>query len=200
MKIKILLIILILLSSISILFATNGKPVKKSKNYQVFVSKDKDSSLQKLKIIAKMKGTIEKAKKIILGVDNYSNFMPRIKKSIIFDKKDKCILTYTQMNAPIISDRDYVLKLCVTHENNKSLRIAWNTIENKKYPVNKNYVRITKNHGFWIIKKIDNENIKLIYSFVIDPKTSAPDFMINTANKKTIVKIIKAVEKEINKL
>ncbi len=200
MKIKILLITIILLTSVTILFATNWKPVKKSKNYQVFVSKDKNSSLQKLKVTARMKGTLEKARKVILGIENYKNFMPKIKKAVIFDKKGKCIFTYTQMNAPIISDRDYVLKMCITHENEKALRIAWNSVESDKYPVKKDYVRITRNEGFWIVKKIDDENIEVIYSFAIDPKTSAPSFMINSANKKTIVKIIKAVEKEIQKL
>ena len=200
MKIKILLIIIILLTSITVLFATNWKPVKKSKNYQVFVSKDGKSSIQKLKVTATMTGTLEKAKKVILGVENYKNFMPKIKKSIVFDKKDKCLLTYTQMDTPVMSDRDYVLKLCVTHDNEKNLRITWNTIEDKRYPVNKAYVRVTKNEGFWIVKKLDNKNIEVIYSFAIDPKTSAPSFMINSANKSTIVKIIKAVEKEIKKL
>jgi len=200
MKIKILLVIIILMTSVTVLFATNWKKVEKEKNYSVFVSKDKNSSIQKLKVIAKMKGTLEKAKKVILGVSNYNKFMPKIKKAVIFDRKDKCILTYTQMNAPIISDRDYVLKLCITHDNEKNLRITWNTIEDKRYPETKNFVRITKNEGFWIIKKIDEENIELIYSFAIDPKTSAPDFMINKANKATIIKIVKAVEKEIKKL
>jgi hypothetical protein len=199
MKIKILIAAVFIIGG-TVLFATNWKTIKKTDNYIVSVAKDKNSSLQKLKVVATMEGSIKKAKKVILDIENYKNFMPKVENAIIFDKKDNCIFTYTKMNAPIISNRDYVLKICIVEESEKQLKIYWDTVEDSRYPKNEKYVRLTINKGFWLIEKINENNIKITYSFSIDPKTSAPSFIINNANKKTIVKIIKAIEKEINNL
>ncbi len=194
-----IIVIILLISGTAALFAFNGQTDMELRKNGYKVTEESNSSLKKLKIVSTMNGTIKKAKKVILDIANYKNFMPNIKSSEIFDKKDGCLLTYTIMNAPIISNRDYVLKVCSKKIDNNNFKVYWDTIKDERYPVKKKNVRVTENNGYWLIKKVNDKQIEVTYSFAINPKASAPNFMINRANKATIVKIIKSIEKEIKK-
>ena len=187
-KFIVLPVILIFVLGISVYFFTKKK---------LKTDKEVSGNLKIITLTKKTKGKINDILKIILDVEDYKNFMPNIKKSEVFDKKNNCIFTYTVLAAPIMSERDYVLKMCVEKNTGKKLRISWKTIKNKKYPPNKDFVRITQNTGSWRIKKTDDKNIEVTYSLSIDPKTNLPDFMLDKANKKTMNNIISALENRI---
>jgi len=197
---KRIILITILCMTISISLLADGKEkwerVDKEDTYSVY-RKENSSDINELKVIAVMQGTIKEARTIIEDINNYKNFMPFVQNSKVIANEKGCQHSYTEVSTPIVSNRDYLLKVCTEYEKEGEAKISWNPIKDSRYPERDDYVRVKINYGHWIIKKVGKDKIETIYYIRSDPGGSIPNFIANRANKKAIVDVVLALKKEI---
>lgn len=134
----------------------------------------------------------EEVWKIIVDVERYHEYMPRLVKSVVTERKADSYLFYYKIDMPWpLSDH-----WCITKnwheidENKKSYKRAWNLVSGT----------FSRNDGYWLIQPWKGGNSLAVYSAIIQPKVMAPQGIINYITKKALPKAIENLRKRVKQL
>ena len=140
---------------------------------------------------------------VILNVKNYNNVLTErtLTSKYITQIADT---TYgyqiTKNFIPFTRNRHLIFKMYKTEKN----RIDWILLD-KEHPYFDPYrSRRTKElpygAGAWEIKELDDGDYKLIHYLYIDPLINMPRFFLNSATKRSVLKVFKDVLNSYNKI
>ena len=128
---------------------------------------------------AKMPFPIDSISKIIEDVKNYPNVFRRIHEIQILDKN----IIHIMLDMPfLLSDRDYVIQ----YSKNKSKatwKFSFNAIDHERAPVIEKYVRLINAFGEWELRRTNENETLLVYTWNGELLGDFPEFALKRAWK-----------------
>ena len=137
--------------------------------------------------------------------DQFRHFMPYVTESRLLSRAEGGVrMTYTRLDFPIISDRDYVLRvvdgpvlgadgaLTAFHQ-------EW-TPDNATLPERSGVVRLRHNRGSWHFTPRAEGGVHFVYRFVVEPGGSIPGFLAGVGQKDAVLATVRGVEKRARQL
>lgn len=157
--------------------------------------------IREIKAIGFIDAPAHACRNVVEDLGNFKHFMPYTKDSgIVAREPDGSIITYQWLSLPLVSDRDYILRVVdqspysSNGETPAFYQIAWTVAAKEGPPPRAGVVRVAVNTGYWHFDSIDQGNrTKATYYCFIDPGGSLPDFIINLANTTAIPSLFKAL-------
>lgn len=151
---------------------------------------------------------------VILDLENYNKFMPYMKTGKVLKRSGNTIWQYCQVDAPIVSMRDYTLKFTVldpphrtaaelkagTPAKAKKWKLTW-TADNAAGPKkSSDYVRVELANGSWTFRAIaGGKKTEAWYRLLTHPGGSIPGWLANKANTRAVPDVLRAVRKQAKK-
>ncbi|MFP2959205.1 START domain-containing protein [Myxococcus sp. 1LA] len=136
---------------------------------------------------------------VLRDVDAYRHWMPYVKEArIIKDLPDEGQLTYTRLDLPVVSARDYicsvVLESKLAEDGSGVFAQRWRA-EPDAIPQRRGTVRIRLNEGSWRVEPRGEGKSHAVYRFSVDPAGSIPGFLARMGQKDAVEDTFRAVEK-----
>jgi hypothetical protein len=136
---------------------------------------------------------------VLMDVDSYRLGMPYVKESrILKEMPDGARLTYTRLDLPVVSSRDYVCHVetssTVAEDGTGVYAQHW-WAEPDAIAERKSTVRLRLNDGSWRVEPRGEGKSHAVYRFTVDPAGSIPGFLANMGQKDGVVDTFRAVEK-----
>jgi ribosome-associated toxin RatA of RatAB toxin-antitoxin module len=137
---------------------------------------------------------------VIDDVDSYPRFMPYTVECRVLKREGDSVLTYQRISAPLVSDRDYTLRVRTTArtaEGGTSYRSRWET-ENSAGPAERpGIVRVKLCEGGWLLEPMGPNATRATYTVYTDSGGVIPGFIKNTGSQIGIRKIFAALRKQV---
>jgi hypothetical protein len=137
------------------------------------------------------------------AVDSYRLWMPYVEESrILKELPDGARLTYTRLDLPVVSSRDYVSHVVTESklaEDGTGVYAQKWWAEPSAIPERKNTVRLKLNDGSWRVEPRGEGKCHAVYRFAVDPAGSIPGFLANVGQKDGVVDTFRAVERRAKK-
>lgn len=102
-------------------------------------------------------------------------------------------LTYDQITPPLVSNRDYVVKVRRTREG-ASCRMTFEAASHPDYPPLDGWVRITKLRGSWLFEPKGDGKTAFTYVVFSDPGGAIPPFIAEGSRRTLGVKWVKMID------
>lgn len=148
--------------------------------------------------------------KVLKDINNYDQFLSNSEtiKSFKLDHSDSWIDAYQNIssNVPFLSDREYCFRISsekINDRDSKSI-IHWYLLDQNQYDTStkiksNDAIYLNFGAGLWLAEKqIDGSNM-ISYVVFIDPGGSIPNFVIEKANKVSVVTIFEDILNEAGK-
>lgn len=178
-----------------------GWQVASKKGDLVIYKRDrKDSPLKEVKAVGVIKAPSWVVKNVVDDKGRYKEFMPYTKVSDVLKADRETIVTYQLLDTPIISNRDYTIRV-----KDESRRLAdgrvvykssWSPANHLGPKEKDGVVRVKVNEGYWLLEEAGPDATKATYYLFTDPGGSLPAFVVNSANTTAIPDLFKAIEKQ----
>ena len=136
---------------------------------------------------------------VIDDLDSYSRFMPYTVECRVLKREGDSVLTYQRISAPLVSDRDYILRVRTTSrtvEGGTSYHSRWET-ENAAGPAERpGILRVKLCEGGWLLEPLGPTRTRATYSVYTDSGGAIPAFIKNIGSQIGIRKIFTAIRKQ----
>jgi ribosome-associated toxin RatA of RatAB toxin-antitoxin module len=152
---------------------------KENEDITVYTRSVENTNIKEFKASTTLSSSSETIFKIILDVENYPKWIEDVEYAEKIYHRDSQIGMYYQLKLPWpINDRDITLisKYEKLEDNSTHFKLRYNS---ELKAVNKDFIRITKIDGEWLIKPIDQESCEVTYRFLADPEGFLPAWVIN---------------------
>ena len=129
---------------------------------------------------AEMNGSLEQFRQIITDFDNYPTWLPDCKSAMVIDNPDKNDFTYhMKLKVPFpFANRDIIQQIVL--KESKDELIVEIISRPKKINKEKNYVRMEKAEGRWIINQISENQVSVKFQYQAGPGGEVPAWLVNT--------------------
>jgi len=166
--------------------------------FQIFVAKVPNSDFKAFRARGVVEGNITKYLTLYRNVEDMKDWSPNlISKYAIKEVSDIEVYTYQADDIPWPAhDRDMVLrnKLYLDRKN-KILKVFSYSVDLKKYPPNKDYIRARINWGVFSIKPLNPNQTYIDFMIHADPKGDIPAWIVNQIQRKWPYKFLKNSER-----
>jgi hypothetical protein len=144
---------------------------------------------------------------VVFDMAHFKDFMPYTKQSdIVARESDKVLYSYQFLSLPLISDRDYTLKVvdvtpdAAPGQSPAYYKKTW-TQANARGPRPREGVqRVEVNDGFWRFDPSDGgTRTRATYYVFTDPGGMIPSWVANQANSQAIPNLFKALRAQTRK-
>lgn len=171
----------------------------------VFARKAEGENVAEVKAVGLIQAPPEEVWQILVDVDNYTKTMPYTEVSRCIGKEGggKTLYFYTVLNPPLVSRRDYVLKM----ENLSDwkggqgfLKLSWRVAEDadRRVPPTPGIIRLKRSDGHWLLEPREGGKATFATYYVLtNPGGSLPTWVVNKANKTAAPDVILAVRKAV---
>ena len=134
---------------------------------------------------------------VIHAVADYPRTMPDLKAArVLRQEGDDVVWTYTRVEAPLVSARDYALRFSTTREADGTIRIAWTPANEAAPPLPRGVIRVEVNTGSWTLAPLDGgARTHATYHLLTDPGGSVTTWLAEQANKTAVPDVLRAVRK-----
>ena len=137
---------------------------------------------------------------VIDDIESYSRFMPYTVECRVLKREGDSVLTYQRISAPLVSDRDYVLRVRTTArtvEGGTSYLSRWETENALGPPERSGVVRVKLCEGGWLLEPSGPNVTRATYTVYTDSGGVIPAFIKNTGSQIGIRKIFAALRKRV---
>jgi ribosome-associated toxin RatA of RatAB toxin-antitoxin module len=137
---------------------------------------------------------------VIDDAESYSQFMPYTVECRVLKREADSLLTYQRISAPLVSDRDYILRVRTTSktvEGGTSYLSRWETENLAGPPEKKGVVRVKLCEGAWLLEPLGPNTTRVTYSVYTDSGGVIPDFIKKTGSQVAIRKIFAAIRNQV---
>jgi hypothetical protein len=130
--------------------------------------------------------------------DSFRQWMPYVTESRVLSSTPDGRVTYTQLDFPVISNRDYVLRVVdeqlLNEDGTGEFRQRW-TSDSKALPERSGVVRLRHNEGSWFFTPGGEGKSHFVYRFTVEPGGAIPGFLAGLGQKDAVMDTVRAVEK-----
>lgn len=135
--------------------------------------------------------------------ESFRQWMPYVKESRVLSMAEGKRVTYTRLDLPVISNRDYVLQVedvqLLAPDGTGAYRQRWSPA-NQAMPERSGVVRLRHNEGSWHFTAGDEGKVHFVYRFTVEPGGSIPGFLAGLGQKDAVMDTVRAVERRARKL
>jgi hypothetical protein len=135
--------------------------------------------------------------------DSFRYWMPYVTESRVLSTEPDGRVTYTQLDFPVISNRDYVLRVVdeqlLDADGTGAFRQRWFS-QGKSLPERSGVVRLYHNEGSWHFTPAGESKVHFVYRFTVEPGGSIPGFLAGIGQKDAVMDTVRAVERRARKL
>ncbi len=170
----------------------------------VFARQKQGASINEMKAIGLIEAPPKAVWNAVRDYANYDKNMPYCEDSKVLgtEQDGKITYFYSVVNAPIVSRRDYVIKLVDEsdwQDGKGYLLVTWSTVD-RGVPEKEGRVRIKINDGFWKLEPRENGTKTFATYYVYtDPGGSLPRWIVNKANSGAVPDVFRAIRKTVSK-
>ncbi len=138
---------------------------------------------------------IEKVWKAATDHLRFVEYMPYIEVTKDVGKgPNGSIYVYYRIDPPLVSKREYTLKLWSEIDEAKGVWIRrWNLADDKGPPPNDDWVHLSVSKGYWRLEKLGSRSTLAVYWVYTDPGGSIPLWIANKANTSSLPDVMRAV-------
>jgi len=173
---------------------------------KIFSRTRPDSEVKEMKATGMIDFAPQDVFKVIQDLEHYKENMPYTAEATEVKKvSDTVTLFYSRLDTPMVSGRDYVIKLTDESKWNDGkgfLKVSWTIVpeQDELVPLKKDIVRIRTNEGFWNLEPRDNgAKTFATYYIYTSPGGSIPTFIANQANAVAVPNVFDAIKKTLAK-
>ena len=175
--------------------------VSRTEKLTVFKRPRKDSNIQEVKAVGLIEAAPIVIKRVLDDTAEYPKFMPYVTESRVISREGDSIIGYQRVSPPLISDRDYTMRIRSETRRNASGGTCYcNRWEpaNHLGPAEKSGVaRVKINEGYWLLEPANEaRHTQATYSLYCDSGGTLPAAIVNAANRTAIPKIFDGVRKQ----
>jgi ribosome-associated toxin RatA of RatAB toxin-antitoxin module len=124
----------------------------------------------------------------------YVEFVPYLKKLEILKQSAYEKVIYEQIRMPLVSDRDYTVKITVEHyATNGVIQIRFVAVPHEGPSEHPNYVRVKHIQGGWTLEPTADGGSDVTYVVASQPGGTIPAWIINVAQKAATPNLLKAM-------
>jgi hypothetical protein len=169
----------------------------------VYTRQKAGASLHEMKAVGIIDAPPLKVWGAIRDYDNYKKTMPYTSQSQVVSKEEdgKVIYFYSVVSAPLVSDRDYLIRIkdeSDWQDGKGYLKTTW-TVSDKGPAPRSGIVRVQVNDGSWLLEpRDDGKKTLATYYVYTDPGGSLPRFIANKANSTAVPNVFKAIKKTVS--
>ncbi|MGQ0506988.1 MAG: START domain-containing protein [Myxococcaceae bacterium] len=163
----------------------------------VFSREKAGTPVREMKAIGLIDADPQAVWKALRDYAHYDKTMPYTEESKVLEAESdgKVIYFYSVVNAPLVSRRDYVIKLVDESDGSGTLLVTWSAVDGKM-PEKDGRVRVKINDGFWRLEPRENgKKTFATYYVYTDPGGAVPKWIINKANKGAVPDVFRALRK-----
>jgi ribosome-associated toxin RatA of RatAB toxin-antitoxin module len=127
----------------------------------------------------------------------YPEFVPHLKRLDLLMEDDDEHVTYEQVTVPLVTDRDYVVRLR-KHVDAGAQRyeIQFNSTNDAGPPPDRQHVRVQRIQGSWlVVPSLDGKGSIIRYDVLTEPGGAIPAWITNRAQKEAVAALVHAVLK-----
>ena len=127
----------------------------------------------------------------------YPEFVPHLTRLDLLSDGDDEHITYEQVTVPLLTDRDYVVRLR-KHVDTTAQRyeILFTSANDAGPPPDRQHVRVQRIQGSWIVEpSLDGKGSIVRYDVLTEPGGAIPAWITNHAQKEAVAALIHAVLK-----
>jgi hypothetical protein len=172
----------------------------KNDHCTVYNRSKEGSDVKEVLAVGWFDASLEKVHAVLDDLENYKDFMPYTKESTILKRDGDVVWTYERINAPLVSERDYPIR--VWHEKSDkgvvTHRFRYDPAHGPKEV--DGVVRVTSIDGYWMLEpdpKAPTARTKGTYYVYTSPGGSVPTFVINGANNTAVPGLYETIKKRI---
>lgn len=126
---------------------------------------------------------------------------PILKKRQVLKQEPTEIIMYDQVKTPVVSDRDYTLRVRkITEPSSHRYQMTFETANQLGPPVDPKHVRIPAIRGRWLIEPDDKGGSRLTYQSFSEPGGTIPAFLIHGAQFDQMVHDIEGLLQRLSSL
>ncbi|MET0404034.1 MAG: START domain-containing protein [Cystobacter sp.] len=134
----------------------------------------------------------------------FRKWMPYVNESRILSEESPNVrVTYTQLDFPIISNRDYVLRVeeeeGQAEDGSVTFTQKW-TPNTDAVPERQGVVRLHHNSGSWLFTPQGEARVRYVYRFTAEPGGAIPGFLAGVGQKDAVLDTVHAVERRAREL
>ena len=154
---------------------------KNENGIQVYSRKSETSSIDDLKIISVLPGTLSAVSALVIDANNFPNWIYSCKEGRILEQVSPTEqYQYQLLNAPYpVSDRDVVIHFTIRQDPATKIVYTKSIAVTGHLPVKKDAVRIPLFDGGYELQAMGNSQVKVTYLLKMDPGGSIPDWLVN---------------------
>jgi hypothetical protein len=164
----------------------------------VIFTRDEDAG-RRIFAVSEVEAPSEIVFNVLSDFEQYPEFMPYVEESRVLSRRGETeLLTYARIAPPLVSGRDYPLKVRLTRgspANGNVFKVEW-TASPDAWPEVRGVVRVRLNEGAWHVAPLeDGRRTRLTYMVFTDPRGMIPGFVINMSNTIAIPELFQAIKK-----
>ncbi len=191
----------VLLMLLQISFSANAQKncqLKLDKDsIQVYTCKSENLKYNIIKSKFSLHATQQQLKHMLFDVAHLGAWQDQtISASLLKKVSDNEIIYYTEVKAPVVSNRDFVIKLTYQQVGAHEMKVTLISIPDY-IPKKKNVVRVPMSKAVWIVKEEKPGRLFIQYSLEIDLGGNLPIWVINSLSHKAPYDTFKRMKEEI---
>jgi hypothetical protein len=172
---------------------------------KVYGREREGSEVREMRAIGLIDATPQEIWKALRDLDAYTKTMPYTVEATVLKRSegDKEILFYSCLDTPLVSKRDYIIKLLDESdwkEGKGFLKVSWTAVNDQDAlkPVKDDIVRVRVNDGYWLLEpREDGKKTFTTYYIYTSPGGSIPNWIANKANGIAVPKVFAAIKKVV---
>ena len=167
----------------------------------IYARKQKGAEVREMKAEGLINAPPMAVWKAIRDYDNYKKTMPFTEESRVVSQEagGKTTLFYSVVNAPMVSKRDYLIKLTDQSDwkdGKGYFKVTWYAVQDAATPERDGFVRVKINDGMWLLEpRGDGSQTFATYWVYTNPGGSIPGFIADRANGTAVPDVFKAIRK-----
>ena len=152
------------------------------------------------KAIGDIAAPIAVVQAVIEDLESFSKFMPYTAECRVLKREGDSAVTYQRISAPLVSDRDYTLRVrttAKTTEKGTSYLTRWETANELGPPEKRGVLRVQLCRGSWLLEPAGPELTRATYTILTDSGGVLPGFIKNAGSQIGLRKMFAAIRKQV---
>jgi hypothetical protein len=181
---------------------TDWQSVEQKDGVTIFSRSRAGSSFKEFKGVGEIDAPPAVVERVLLDVPNFPNFMPYVVEARILSVEGNQALTYQRVAFPLVSNRDYTLKMergTVASPAGMIYRDTWQADSDAGPPERHGVVRVKMDEGCWLLEPTGpgGASTQATYQIYTDSGGALPAFLANRGCQMAVPKLFDAIRKQV---
>lgn len=162
----------------------------------VYTREVPESNIREVKAESIITAPLERVWDVITDIEHFTEYLPYvIEARVIAQGKGDSRFEYLRLDPPLVSKRDYTLKVTSEKDPVKGKFVRqWTAANDQGPPPREDSVRLKICDGSWTLERLDDKRTRITYWLYTDPGGSVPGWLANKANTRSLPDLLHAVQ------